>query len=277
MKKPNILLLSLVLSLLLTPLLWAKDINLNSIWTKSEIVVDGKESEWSGKIYYLEDQKIGVGLQNDTSNLYILVKTTDRSRQLQIMRTGLTIWLDATGKDKKSLGIHYPIGMQEYGILDVKANPNTEFASEQKNRFAEMLKEIEVLGPEKNDRNRISKANNFGIEATLSDTLGVMVYELKIPLSTTNEHPYAISAIPGSSISVGLEGGKFSREMMENRMRMRGGMPGGEGGMRPGGMMPGEGQPPESTSTGGRERGKMPEPVDFWAKVPLARAGGDKN
>jgi len=275
MKKPNILLLSALLSLLLSPLLWGKDINLNSPWTKSEIAVDGKESEWSGKIYYLEDQKIGVGLQNDTSNLYILVKATDRSRQMQIMRTGLTIWIDATGKDKKSLGIHYPIGMQEYGIPDVKANPNTEFASEQKNRFAEMLKEIEVLGPEKNDRNRISRANNFGIEATLSDTLGVMVYELKIPLSATNEHPYAISAIPGSSISVGLEGGKFSREMMGNRMRMRGGMPSGEGGMRPGGMMPGEGQSPESTSTGGRERGKMLEPIDFWAKVSLAKVTGD--
>jgi hypothetical protein len=277
MKKPNILLLSAILFLLLKSLLWGKDINLNSIWTKSEIMVDGKESEWSGKIYYLENQKIGIGLQNDTSNLYILVKATDWSRQMQIMRTGLTIWLDATGKNKKSLGIHYPIGMQEYGIPDVKANPNTEFESEQKNRSAEMLKEIEVLGPEKNDRNRIPRANNFGIEASLSDTLGVMVYELKIPLQGTNEHPYAISAGQGSAISVGLEGGKFNREMMGNRMRMRGGMPGGEGGMRPGGMMPGEGQPPESTSVGGRERGKMLQPIDLWTKVSLAKTTGDNN
>ncbi|HVP36131.1 MAG TPA: hypothetical protein VMT04_03970, partial [Terriglobales bacterium] len=81
----------------------------------------------------------------------------------------------------------------------------------------------------------------------------------------------AISSDPGSSISVGLEGGKFDREMMGNRMHMRGGMPGGEGGMRPGGMMPGEGQPPDSASVGRRERGKMLEPVDIWAKVSLAK------
>jgi len=275
MKKLYILLLSVVLFLLLSSLLWSKDRNFDSLWTKSEMVIDGKESEWSGSIYYLEDQKIGLGLQNDTSNLYILIKATDRFRQLQIMRTGLTIWIDAAGKDKKSLGIHYPIGMQEYGIPDVKANPNTEFASEQKNRFAEMLREIEVLGPEKNDRNRIGRANNFGIEAALSDTLGVMIYELKIPLKSTSQNPYAISSNPGSSISVGLEGSKFNREMMGNRMRMRGGMPGGEGGMRPGDMMPGEGQPPESTSAGRRERGKMLEPIDIWAKVSLAKTAGN--
>jgi hypothetical protein len=275
MKKTYILLLSLVLYLLLTPMLWARDLNLNSIWTKSEIVIDGKESEWSGKIYYLEDQKIGVGLQNDTTNLYILVKATDRGRQMQIMRTGLTIWLDATGKDKKNLGIHYPIGMQEYGIPDVKANPNTEYATEEQNRFTEMLKEIEVLGPGKNDRNRIGKANNFGIEAALSDTLGVMIYELKIPLKSTSQYPYAISANPGSSISVGLEAGKFNREGMGQRMHMRGGMPGGEGGMSPRRMRSREGETSDSLSPGGRERGKIPQPIDIWAKVSLAKTAGN--
>ncbi|HVP37396.1 MAG TPA: hypothetical protein VMT04_10410, partial [Terriglobales bacterium] len=192
MKKVYIFLLSAVMLLLLSPSLWSKDRNLSSIWAKSEVAIDGKEFEWSGSIYYLEDQKIGLGLQNDTSNLYILIKAADQIRQRQIIRNGLTIWIDATGKDKKSLGIHYPIGMQEYGIPEVKANPNTEFDTEQKNRFAEMLREIEVLGPEKNDRNRIGKANNFGIEAALSDTLGVMIYELKIPLKSTSQYPYAI-------------------------------------------------------------------------------------
>lgn len=272
MRKPYIFLLSILLFLLISPLLWSKDINLNSIWTKSEIVVDGKESEWSGSIYYLEEQKIGLGLQNDTANLYIIVKATDRNTQLQIMRRGLTIWLDAKGKKNKTLGIHYPIGMQEYGIPEVKANPNTEFASEQQTRFTEMLKDIEVLGPEKNDRNRIGKVNSFGIEASLSDTLGVMIYELKIPLRSTNEYPYAVSAGPGSSIGVGLEAGKFNREGMGQHMRMRGGMPGGEGGMPHGGSEPSEGRPP-----GSRERGKMPEPIDFWAKVSLAKVTGDKN
>ena len=262
----------MVLFLLLTPVLWGKDMNLNSLWRKAEIMVDGKEPEWSGSIYYLEEQKIGIGLQNDSANLYLVVKATDRNTQLQIMRRGLTIWLDAKGKKNKTLGIHYPIGMQEYGIPDVKANPNTEFAKEQQNLFTEMLNEIEVLGPEKNDRNRMARANSFGIEASLNDTLGVMIYELKIPLRSTNEYPYAISTDPGSAISVGLEAGKFNKEMMRGNMPMRGGMPGGGGGMPPGG-----GESPSGMPPGGRERGKMIEPLDFWAKIALAKAAGDKN
>lgn len=272
MRKPYIFLLTMVLFLLLTPVLWCKDMDLNSLWRKAEIMVDGKEAEWSGSIYYLEEQKIGIGLQNDSANLYIIIKATDRNTQLQIMRTGLTIWFDATRKDKKSVGIHYPIGMQEYGIPEVKTNPNTEFATEQQNLFTEMLKEIEVLGPEKNDRNRMARANSFGIEVSLNDTLGVMIYELKIPLRSTNERPYAISSNPGDIISLGLETGKFNKEMMKGNRPMRGGMPGGGGGMPSGGGGPPGGMPP-----GGRERGKMMEPLDFWAKVALAKATSDKN
>lgn len=98
MRRRYILFLLAVMLLTLTPLLWCKDKDLNSIWSKSEITVDGKESEWSGSIYYLEDQKIGIGLQNDTANLYVLIKATDRARQMQLMRTGLTIWFDPAGK-----------------------------------------------------------------------------------------------------------------------------------------------------------------------------------
>jgi len=272
MRKPYIFLLSMVLFLLLTPVLWCKDMDLNSLWRKAEIMVDGKETEWSGSIYYLEEQKIGIGLQNDSANLYVIVKAMDRSTQLQIMRTGLTIWLDAKGKKKKTLGIHYPIGMQDYGIPEVRANQNTEFAKEQQNQFTEMLKEIEVLGPEKNDRNRMARVNSFGIEASLNDTLGVMIYELKIPLRPTDELPYAISSNPGDIISLGVETGKFNKEIMRGNRPMRGGMPGGRGGMPPGG-----GEPPGGMSPGGRERGKMMEPIDFWAKVALAKAASDKN
>lgn len=170
------------------------------------------------------------------------------------------------------MGIHYPIGMQEYGIPEVKAVPNTEFATEQQNRFAEMLKEVEVLGPGKNDRNRIGIANNFGIEASLKDTLGVMIYELKIPLRSTSQYPYGISANSGSSFSLGLETGKFNREMMRDRMRIRGGMPGGEGGMPPEGTGSG-GERPEGMPPGGRERGQMLQPIDLWAKILLAKPG----
>ncbi len=277
MRKMYVLLLSVMMTLLLVPQTWSKDVNLKSIWAKTQMTVDEEESEWSGSIYYLEKQKIGIGLQNDSANLYVLVKATDRGAQAQIMRRGLTIWLDAKGKAKKTLGIHFPIGMLGYGIPDVRPNPNTEFAGEQQARIAEMLREIEVLGPEKNDRNRISMTNSFGIEASLKDTLGTLICELKIPLILTSVHPYAVSSGPGSAISVGLETGKFDREMAGEHMRMRGMMPGGERRMPPGEAPSDTSEAPEGMRSGARERGRMPVQIDIWAKVSLAKAAGDKN
>jgi len=273
MRRPYIYLLSMGVLLLLTSVVWCKDTEFNSIWRKAEITVDGAESEWSGLFYYLEEQKVGLGLQNDTDNLYVIIKATDRNTQLQIMRTGLTIWLDATGKKKKTLGIHYPIGMQDYGMpLAMDRQPSQDSSKLQK-QFTEMLDKIEILGPGKNDKNRINRVNNSGIEASVNDTLGVMVCEFKIPLKQSNELPYAIAANIGSVISLGLETGELKQEMMKEKPPMGEGMPGGGGGMPPGGMPPGG----RGGMPGGREGIKMSEPIKFWAKVSLAKAVVDKN
>jgi hypothetical protein len=257
--------------LLLTSVVWCKDTEFNSIWRKAEITVDGAESEWSGSFYYLEEQKVGLGLQNDTDNLYVIIKATDRNTQLQIMRTGLTIWLDATGKKKKTLGIHYPIGMQDYGMTLAMDRQPSQDSSKLQKQFTEMLDKIEILGLEKNDRNRIARVNSFGIEASINDTLGVMVCEFKIPLKQSDELPYAVAANIGSVISLGLETGEFKREKMKGNMPMGEGMHGGRGGR--GGMPPGGGSMPP----GNRRSGTMSEPIKFWAKLSLAKAAIDKN
>ncbi len=104
MRKPYIFLLSMLLFLLLTPVLWCKDMDLNSLWRKSEIMVDGKETEWSGSIYYLEEQKIGIGLQNDSANLYIIVKATDRRYAITNNEDRVDHLAGCKRKEEKNLG-----------------------------------------------------------------------------------------------------------------------------------------------------------------------------
>jgi hypothetical protein len=53
----------------------------------------------------------------------------------------------------------------------------------------------------------------------------LLVYELKIPLIPTEEHPYAIGTKTGDSIGIGLEAPKMDMSAM--RDRMGGGMGGG--------------------------------------------------
>ncbi|MGB2988832.1 MAG: hypothetical protein WBC98_02640 [Candidatus Zixiibacteriota bacterium] len=238
--------------------------SLISSWRSVEIRVDGVDSEWSSPLFHFEDENVVIGLRNDADNLYVVLKGMDRKRHMQVMRAGFTVWLDATGKNKKTLGIRYPIGMQAYGIPAVKSEPGTEFDEEQRKKLAEMMGEIEILGPEKSDRNRAWKSNPYGIEVELGDTLGAMIYELKIPLKPTDDSPYAIFANAGDVISLGLETGEMSMGDRGGHPPMGGGMPGGRGGQ--GGMGGGgkRGGPPG----GGMGEG-IPQPIKLWAKVSL--------
>jgi uncharacterized membrane protein YgcG len=246
--------------------------SLSSNWCQTEITIDGMDSDWSSPLFHLEDENVVIGLRNDADNLYVLLKGMDRKRQMQIMGAGLIVWLDVTGKNKKTLGIRYPVGMQEYGIPPVRSVPGTEFSEEQRRQISEMMSEIEILGPEKNHRNRVLKMNSFAIEAELGDTLGAMIYELKIPLKPKDNSPYAVFANAGDVISLGLETGEMSREGRGGDPPVGGGMPGGSG--RRGGM---GGGGKRGGGHGGRMGEAMPEPINLWTKVSLATTETEKN
>ncbi len=269
MKMTHLHYLSIGILFLLASSFVCKELGFESVWKQTEIKVDGVDSEWSGSLIYLEENNIGIGLQNDADNLYIIFKTANQNTQHKVMRTGLTVWLDAKGK-KKTLGIHYPIGMQAYGVPSGMSRQPGENPSELQSRFAERTNEMEILNPEKNSRNRVPKINDLGIEFSLNNIRDVMAYELKIPLKSTKEFPYAINASPGEFISLGFETGKFKRERTEENRPVGEGMPGGRNGMPPGGKPPGD-MPP-----GDRRGGMMSEPIKFWVNVSLAKAEVDR-
>lgn len=266
MRRSRLYLLFIVLLLVLAYLVGCDGLFLKSRWTQTQIAVDGKESEWSGTLSYFEKEKVAIGLQNDADNLYLLLKATDRNVESQIMRAGFTVWVDASGKKEKTLGIHYPIGIQGYGMPPARDTQPDEFKGELRRQFAEMLNDEEILGPEKNDRNRVPTMNDLGIEASLSDTLGVMIYELKIPLKSTEEFHYAVGAGPGATISLGFETGEFKRQQLRQNIRRPEGMPEQEG-VRPPGERPFGRRPSERTGSGMRA-----EPIKFWTKATLAGA-----
>ena len=94
---------------------------------------------------------------------------------------------------------------------------------------------------------------------TLSSSDRRFVYELKIPLGSSPDSPYAVNISPGKSVGIGFETGEIDLTAMRSQ-RAGSGMRGGGmrgGGRRPGGM-PGVGQ--------GRQ---MPEPFRYWIRVTL--------
>lgn len=264
MKRKGLYSLFISVLLLLAAALGCKQMELGSQWRNTEITVDGADTEWSGLLSYLEKEQLAFGIQNDKSNLYLCLKFNRRT-QMQAVMQGFTVWFDSTGGDKKILGIRFPIGLRNFddgeGNFEMPMTPGARPAGripdEMQKRLAEMLREIEIIGPDKDDRIRVPVLTAYGIQAAVSSFSSEHVYELKIPLQRGTGYPYAIAINPGKTIGIGFETGKFNREKLGGpRVRMGGG--GTPGSLPPGGMPP-RGMP-----------GGMSESLKMWMRVTLA-------
>ena len=118
---------------------------------------------------------------------------------------------------------------------------------------------MEILGPEEEVLERIDIEEARGINVKLRMEGGLLVYELKVPLKSGEDYPYAIGVKAGDWIGVGFESPKLE---MERPSGMRG------GGIPGGGRIPGGGGRGGMGMPGGERQ--MPRQLKIWAKVQLA-------
>ena len=143
-----------------------------------------------------------------------------------------------------------------------------------------MPTELDLLGVNENGPVRLTIAEVKGIELEMSHDGNRLIYEMKVPLHTSLDHPYAINP-KGKYIGVEFVTGKFEPQNRDEGMQSHGGGegegPGGEGG---GGGMPGGGMGGYGgMHHGGGERGghygsgnrQAPKQLDFWLKIQLAK------
>ncbi len=253
-----------------------------SSWNDNQIVVDGKDNDWGDTMFYIPDAQMTAGIRNDSNYMYVILRTSNRQQTFQMLGLGLTLWFDPSGGTGQKFGIHFPLGRMEGGNYMRREEGAAENPDDNQNQnygFTGMTQnEFELLGVNENGPVRLSIADAKGIELQLNDSQTGLIYELRVPLRTSPDHPYAINA-KGTSIGVGFEGGKFQRPEGGSRGRRGGGEGEGQGGE--GG---GEGTPPggygrgtrgggRGRSSGGEER-QAPKQIDFWLKVRLASESG---
>ena len=216
---------------------------INSYWKNRDITIDGKNNDWIGHMYYLEEENISVGMNNDDDFVYVCVIAEDIFLRTQMMHQGFILWFDPTGGQEKLFGIKFPLGFQ--GMRQGNSLSGMRGEWREQGNFPEipekLLAELEILGPgeEKVKRMPVEKAK--GIEVIFKASSGLMIYELKIPLLQNEDHPYAVEAEPGGLIGIGLEVPEMDREAIREAMkdRMGSSRKGAGGGRMPGGGMPG--------------------------------------
>lgn len=273
---------------LLSSIMACNEANLDSNWKAAAFSSDQPDSVWAtSSVYSLEGKDISIGLQNDSDYLYILLRAADRQTQAKIMRNGLTVWLDPSGKKQKTFGVHYPLGMearQNFPFTKVqRMGINIE---ELKGRVTEMADTMEVLGPGKNERKMVPIESDLGVAVMTSNDVGTITYELRVPLKATDSSAYALNVGLGKIVGVGLETGKF--QPPKGDWHERGDRPEGDGGEHGGGFggFGGHGGGMGGRGMGGHRGGRPPEegqqdngfePLKFWGKVTLANGSNNQD
>ncbi len=259
---------SSILIMLVFLMVGCTTLKLDSHWKDREITIDGENKDWLGAMYYFEDDNISAGVLNDESFLYICMIAEEPRLTAQIMGQGLTFWFDPDGGKEKAFGVKFPLGMQDREGEEMPMRPREEEPDQEKTRefFKNSLDELEILGPRKDEKRRIQVKDLKGIEVAIDPSGGLLIYELKVPLLHSEDHPYAIGAKPGDVVGIGIEVAKMDLSAIRKKMEGRGpggmGMPGGRGG-GPGGMgMPGGRMP------------QLPKGLKIWVAVKLASESG---
>lgn len=237
------------------------------------ITIDGRQDDWTGAPQPFGKEPFAIQLAHDDQFVYVRLVASDPTARTQFTRMGLTVWFDPKGGTKKVLGIRYPVF--ERGAGDQDRGGRGGFGrggggrapGEGRDESFEPPDRIDVLGPGKNDARSLTREHAEGIEVAMRVDEGVAVYELKVPLARTGDHPFAIDAAIGSTVGVGVETPKVERPSFGGREggfggggggRGGGGFGGGRGGGRGGGMRGG----------GGREF-QPPKPIKAWGTATL--------
>jgi len=247
------------------------DVELRSHYRDGEVTVDGNYDDWDGKLTFIEKANLSVGVQNDETDLYVILIVGDRETQRRIMMSGMFLWFDSGGEKEKQFGIHYPLGFKNLGEM-MRPGKGGGDPDKMREKFAEeSLEEAELIGAGGAVRITRGVGNLPGIELKTTNDRGAMVYEYRIPLVSDVDSPYGIGGVAGTTIGVGLITPDIDmseiREKMRESKRGRGGGKGSGGmGGRGGGGRGGMGGGSRSPS-GGMD---MPDPIDIWATLQLA-------
>ncbi len=240
------------------------------------ISVDGNSLDWQGKLTYLEDKELSVGVMNDETDLYLCLISKDQPLIAQVLRLGLTVWFDPEGGKKKTFGIRYPAVATESATSEKEmgsppAWPMPEPVDLENNiaKLRESRPEIAILGPEEKEIARIPFMNNESIAVDIgSSSYGQFIFELQVPLKNSPSTPYTVQTSPGEMIGLGFETSQIDlqqlrREMLDNGVKS--GDRSGRWGDPPGGMRGG--------GRSGMEGDRVPrmgEPLRLWTIATLA-------
>ncbi|HWY38756.1 MAG TPA: hypothetical protein VNY73_09370 [Bacteroidia bacterium] len=257
-------------------------------WQSAPVVADGRLTEWQAPLrFYDPDTKLNYVVSNDKENLYVCIRAADEQSQMKIIRGGMQVWIDTTGKKKKQVGISFPLSAK-MRTNDGEESPSEFKRSEKPNmerlhkKITDEANEMLLTGFKQPLNGYTARQNTSGLKLSINwDTNNIMIYEAIIPFSTfykpTLTNADSLKTFGFSIVVNGLaaperkdDGGSGGANMGGGGMGGGGGMSGNRGGMG-GGMGGGRGMGGGGMrGGGGAPSNPMYETNSFWIRFRLA-------
>jgi hypothetical protein len=260
-----LLILRMIVPLLLLIIVGCNTVEIDSTWVNHNIIVDGlRGSDWDGVMLKINDQPVGIGVQNDDDYIYLLFTTYDRNLQRDIFIGGLTIWFDSSGSDNKIFGIHFPLMADQKKLSEVPGMKEGKLPDEGE-RFEKIpfnVTDMEITGRTGESKLRVNVNQLKQIEAKIDASDGSLTYELRVPFKDAGLDPYFIGTKAGKTIGIGIETAEREKDYSSDFERHRRDAEELPPGLRNDGADNSERDMPYRT--------EQKEPLRFWAKVKLA-------
>jgi hypothetical protein len=160
-------------------------------------IVDGRADEWKGKsMLDLKDNCLLIGIQNDTTNVYVCLVSTDRTTARLMTTAGMIVWIEP--EHGKKFGIHYPLPMSKSSVATRVGSHGYHTA-------------MEIRGPKKGaitQSSILTSEIDYGITTAIRDSSGLAILELKIPRKAKQE-PYGTGI--DNTLCLNIESGTIEK------------------------------------------------------------------
>jgi len=180
-------------------------LEVKSSWSATPVTVDGTGQGWSANFMPVGDPPILVSLANDAEYLYVCVRTSDPKAKPQIAYGGLTVWAEVPKATEGGMGVRFPMHGRRQGGRPPGSSEGESAKAPPLNAINDVSKEFELLGPTRKDSLAVERGPEQPVQVAIGDDSGVLVYQVRLPLQPSDDHPVAIGASAGTTVKLVLD------------------------------------------------------------------------
>jgi len=190
------------------------------------VQVDGSAAEWPADGLTVEKEvNVSCAFQNDASSLYVLFQFNDSKFISSIEATGLTLWVNADGKERKNYGLRFyrkTVAAEDL-IKVLESEGQTLSEDKKKELMGRPQYQIWTSDAINKKGSVLPHPGVSGGTYRTAKSAKAVVYELKLPLALLAD-PGAEKKWDGTSpLRIGFEWGGVTEEMKKAQASELGG------------------------------------------------------